>query len=70
VIREDRELLTELARLKTAMAALAMRIIDGAATTAEPLGYVRRLVAAGEQLRKRANETAVTVVDGEVVSGG
>jgi hypothetical protein len=32
VIREDRELLAELARLNRAMAALALRIMDGSAT--------------------------------------
>jgi hypothetical protein len=32
MIREDRELLAELARLNTAMAPLALRIMDGSAS--------------------------------------
>jgi hypothetical protein len=67
VIREDRELLTELARLNTAMASLAMRMIDGSDSAAEQQDYGQRLVAAGERLRKRANETAIAVVEGEVL---
>ena len=47
-----------------------MRMIDGTATAAEQLDYERCLIAVGEQLQKRANETAVTVVDGEVLSCG
>jgi hypothetical protein len=45
-------------------------MIDGTATAAEQLDYGRCLIAVGEQLQKRANETAVTVVDGEVLSCG
>jgi hypothetical protein len=68
VIREDRELLTELARLNTAMAPLAMRMMDGTANSAEQQDYGQRLIAVGEQLRKRAKETAVAVIEGEVLS--
>jgi hypothetical protein len=35
MIKEDRELLTELARLNTAMAPLALRIMEGTASAAE-----------------------------------
>jgi hypothetical protein len=49
VIREDRELLAELARLNTAMAPLAMRMMGGTASAAEQKDYAQRLVAAGER---------------------
>lgn len=44
MIREDRELLTELARLNTAMASLAMRIMEGSASAAEQQDYAQRLI--------------------------
>ncbi|MGH3812531.1 MAG: hypothetical protein ACRDUV_08750 [Pseudonocardiaceae bacterium] len=39
MIKEDRELLAELARLSTAMAPLAMCIMDGTASAAEQHNY-------------------------------
>jgi hypothetical protein len=54
VIREDRELLTELARLNRELAPLAMRIMEHAASAAEQADYAQRLIAAGERLRRRA----------------
>jgi hypothetical protein len=68
MIREDRELLAELARINTAMAPLAMRIIDGSASAAEQAHYADRLIAAGKRLQRRADETAESVIDGEVVA--
>lgn len=76
VIREDRELLAELVRLNTAMAALAMRIMDGSASGAEQQNYAERLISAGERLWRRGDETlgtvevAGTVVEGEVLRSG
>jgi hypothetical protein len=70
VIREDRELLTELARLNTAMAPLAMCIMEGTATAAEQHTYAQRLIAAGERLQRRADETSGAIVDGEVLITG
>lgn len=70
MIREDRELLAELARLNTAMAPLAMRMMDGSASTAEQTQYAQRLIAAGERLRRRATETAGAVIEGEVLGTG
>lgn len=70
MIREDRELLAELARLNRAMAPLAMCIMEGTATAAEQLDYARRLVAAGERLQRRADATSGAVVDGEVLITG
>lgn len=68
MIREDRELLAELAQINTAMAPLAMRIMDNSASAAEQVHYARRLIAAGERLRRRANEAIGTVIEGEVLS--
>jgi hypothetical protein len=55
VIREDRELLTELARLNRAMASLALRVMDGSVGATEQRDYGQRLIAAGERLRRRAD---------------
>jgi Mg-chelatase subunit ChlD len=69
MIREDRELLAELARLNRSMAAFCMRIMDGSANVAEQREYAERLIAAGEQLRRRAAvETASVVIDSEVLA--
>jgi hypothetical protein len=66
MIREDRELLTELARLNTTMASLAMRIMDGSASAAEQQHYAQRLITVGERLQRRVNEMSHPVVEGEV----
>jgi hypothetical protein len=68
VIREDRELLAELARLNTAMASLALRIMDGSASVAEQHNYAQRLIAAGERLGQRAHEMNHPVIEGEVLA--
>lgn len=70
MIREDRELLAELARLNTEMTPLAMRLMDDSVSTAEQARYAQRLIAAGERLRRRADETAGAVIDGEVIASG
>jgi hypothetical protein len=67
MIREDRELLTELARLNRELAPLAMRMMDGSASPSEQQDYGRRLVAAGMWLQRRANETDKVIIDGEVL---
>lgn len=67
MIREDRELLAELARLNTAMAPLAMRIMEGSASVVEQQNYAHGLIAAGERLRRRAEGTDRAIIDGEVV---
>ena len=66
MIREDRELLAELARLNSAMASLALRIMDGSATAGEQRDYAQRLIAAGTRLRARADPMNYSVIDGEV----
>lgn len=70
MIREDRELLAELARLNTAMAPLAMCIMDGTATATEQHNYAQCLIAAGEQLQRRADGMSGAVVEGEVLTTG
>lgn len=67
MIREDRELLTELARLNRDMAALAMRIMEHLASADEQAHYAQRLIAAGERLKRRANAMGGAVIEGEVV---
>ncbi len=70
MIREDRELLTELARLNREMAPLAMRIMEGSASIAEQQNFAERLITVGERLRRRPDETVETVVEGEVLANG
>jgi hypothetical protein len=45
MIKEDRELLAELTRLNTAMAPLALYIMEGTASAAEQHNYALRLIA-------------------------
>jgi hypothetical protein len=68
VIREDRELLAELARLNRDMASLALRIMEGIASAVEQQHYAQRLIAAGVRLRHRADETNHPVIDGETLA--
>ena len=66
MIREDRELLAELARLNGDMASLALRVMDGSASAGEQQHYAQRLIAAGERLQRRTVETGV--IEGEVLA--
>lgn len=68
MIREDRELLAELARLNRELAPLALRIMDGSAGAAEQLRYAQRLVAAGRRLEHRADAMWDGIVEGELVT--
>jgi len=70
VIREDRELLAELARLNTDMAPLALRMMEDSASAAEQQRYARRLIAVGERLQCRADKIGRVVIEGEVSSTG
>ncbi|MCA1671241.1 MAG: hypothetical protein LC799_03225 [Actinobacteria bacterium] len=58
MIREDRELLAELARLNGDAASFALRIMDGTAGVAEQRRYAQRLIAVGERLKHRADGLA------------
>ncbi|MGH4007648.1 MAG: hypothetical protein ACRDTH_05690 [Pseudonocardiaceae bacterium] len=64
MIREDRELLAELARINREMAALALRMMEGSASAAEQRSYARRLINVGEQLEQRAHKMENLVIDG------
>jgi hypothetical protein len=68
VIREDRELLAELARLNREMAPLAMRIMEGSANIAEQQNCAQRLIAVGERLGRRADGAGSAVIEGEVLT--
>jgi hypothetical protein len=68
VIREDRELLTELARMNRELAPLAMRMMEGSASIAEQRNYAQRLTAAGEWLGRRADGAGLAIIEGEVLT--
>ena len=70
MIRDDRELLTELARINRELAPLAMRIMEGSASASEQQDYAERLIAAGEWLRRRADGTKAAIIEGEVLTNG
>jgi hypothetical protein len=69
VIREDRELLAELAQLNTDLVPLAMHMMEGSATAQEQRVFAQRLIAAGERLHHRADESERVVIDGKVIAG-
>ncbi|HEY2763165.1 MAG TPA: hypothetical protein VGJ13_04005 [Pseudonocardiaceae bacterium] len=60
MIRADRELLTDLARMNTDVVDLAMRIMDSTATTEEQQTFADRLIDLGTRLGHRAR-TAVLI---------
>ncbi|MGH3943342.1 MAG: hypothetical protein ACRDTG_32905 [Pseudonocardiaceae bacterium] len=68
MIREDRELLAELARVNGDMAALGLRVMEGNASAAEQRHYAQRLIAVGERLQRRADGMGGAVIDGEMVT--
>lgn len=70
MIREDRELLAELARLNSEMASLALRIMDGSADAAEQQHYAQRLIDGGQRLLRRAHGMPDAVIEGHVVDDG
>ncbi len=65
MIREDRELLAQLARLNGDMAPLAMQIMEGSASAAHQHQYAQRLIAAGQRLQRRADQTGGMVIEGQ-----
>jgi hypothetical protein len=67
MIHEDRELLAELARMNRDLAPLAMRIMEGSADAAEQRHYGKRLIAAGQRLCHRADESGRFVIAGEFI---
>ncbi|MPZ65807.1 MAG: hypothetical protein GEU83_09940 [Pseudonocardiaceae bacterium] len=67
MIREDRELLAELARVNTDVVPLAMRVMDDSATAEEQQQMAGRLTDLGQRLRERAGRAA-RVIEGRVVA--
>lgn len=65
MIRADRELLAELARINGDMPTLGLRMLDGSAGVAEQEHYGQRLIAVGERLRRRAEGMVGVVIEGE-----
>ncbi|MGH3896922.1 MAG: hypothetical protein ACRDTA_01460 [Pseudonocardiaceae bacterium] len=68
MIREDRVLLAELARLNSGMPSLALRMMDGSASVAEQRSYAQCLIAAGEQLTRRANGMREAVIEEQALA--
>ncbi len=66
MIREDRELLAELARLNSDMAPLALRIMNESASVAEQQHYAHRLIAVGERLQRRVDGMRGPVIAGRL----
>lgn len=67
MIREDRELLAELARVNSDVAPLAMRGMDDSATAVEQHELALRLIDIGQRLDRRA-QRAEQVIEGDTVS--
>lgn len=66
MIRKDRELLVALARVNSDVVPVAMRVMDDSATAEEQRALGERLIAVGEQLRRRADGMDHPVIEGEV----
>jgi hypothetical protein len=66
VSQQDRELLSELARVNTGVVPLAMRIIDQSATAEEQHAFAERLTGLAQRLHHRAVETQRVVAEGTV----
>ena len=67
MLRKDRELLAELARLNTDVVPLAMRMMESSATVQEQQIFAQRLIATGQRLHRRAENSEPVIIDGEVV---
>lgn len=67
MIRQDRELLAELAQLNSDVTPFAMRIIDDSSTAEEQHEFADRLIALGRRFHERATGTAL-VIEGEALT--
>lgn len=65
MIRADRELLAELARLNSDVVPLAMRIMGESATADEQHAFAERLIAMARELQARASGV---VIEGDVAA--
>jgi hypothetical protein len=61
MIRADRELLADLARMNSDVVPLAMQIIDDSATREEQQTFAERLIELGTRLSHRARHTAIVI---------
>ena len=68
MIREDRELLVELASVNTDVVPLAMRIMEESTTPDELHEFADRLVALGQRLHHRADGPRRVIVEGTVLA--
>lgn len=64
MIRADRELLADLARMNSDVVPLAMKIMDDSATVEEQCTLADRLLELGTRLNHRAHQTGM-VIDGD-----
>ncbi|MGH3973894.1 MAG: hypothetical protein ACRDS9_11305 [Pseudonocardiaceae bacterium] len=69
MIREDRELLAELARLNSDVTPFAMRMIDGSITAAEQREFADRLVRLGRWFHERVNGIARAIEKDTLTTG-
>lgn len=63
MIREDRELLAELASVNTDVVPLAMHIMEGSATGETQHEFAKRLITLGLRLHRRADETQRVIIE-------
>jgi hypothetical protein len=61
MIRADRELLAELARLNSDVVPLAMKIMDDSATFDEQRTFADRLIELGTRLHDRAHQIGLVI---------
>ncbi|MPZ66511.1 MAG: hypothetical protein GEU83_13695 [Pseudonocardiaceae bacterium] len=66
MIRQDRELLAELARVNSDVVPVAMRVMDDSATPEEQRELATRLIDLGQRLDRRAELTG-HVIEAETV---
>jgi hypothetical protein len=66
VIRTDRQLLADLARLNSDVVPLAMRIIDDTATSEEQHVFADRLIDLGGRFHQRAQAGMIVEADQEL----
>lgn len=70
MIREDRELLAELARLNSDLVSFAIGVMENRLPPAEQHAVACRLVNLAEAIQARAQRQDAGVVEGEVVEDG
>lgn len=61
MIRADRELLADLARMNSDVVPLAIRIMDDSATFEEQQTFADRLIELGTRLNHRAHQTGLVI---------